>query len=30
MDNVEINGVEYTPVTSNGKRAVVVVDRGWI
>jgi len=31
MQNVTINGVEYTPVkAANGTRAVVVVDRGWI
>jgi len=33
MENaIFINGVEYTPVCSRpaGKRAVVVVDRGWI
>lgn len=31
MDNVIINGVEYAPVKKiTGKRAVVVVDRGWI
>lgn len=31
MDNVQINGVEYAPVVrTTGKRAVVVVDRGWI
>ena len=32
MENVTINGVEYAPVksTSNGNRAVIVVDRGWI
>ena len=31
MDNVIINGVEYAPVKkTTGKRAVVVVDRGWI
>ena len=30
--NVTINGVEYAPVqqVAPGKRAVVVVDRGWI
>lgn len=30
MENVIINGVEYVPIKSNGNRAVVVVDRGWI
>ena len=31
MANVIIDGVEYAPVNkSNGTRAVVVVDRGWI
>jgi hypothetical protein len=31
MDNVTINGIEYAPVVkTSGKRAVVVVDRGWI
>lgn len=30
MKTVMINGVEYRAVESNGKRAVVVVDRGWI
>ena len=32
MENATINGVEYAPVksASNGNRAVVVVDRGWI
>lgn len=30
MENVIINGVEYAPVKTNGNRAVVVVDRGWI
>ena len=31
MDNLVINGVEYTPVNVvKGNRAVVVVDRGWI
>lgn len=31
MDNVFIDGVEYAPVQrSVGKRAVIVVDRGWI
>lgn len=29
-DIITINGVEYAPVKSNGNRAVVVVDRGWI
>ena len=29
-DIVTINGVEYQPVCNHGKRAVVVVDRGWI
>ena len=28
--NVVIDGVEYRPVKSQGNRAVVVVDRGWI
>ena len=32
METIEINGVEYAPVSSRpvGNRAVVVVDRGWI
>ena len=31
MNNVIINGIEYTPVNrTSGNRAVVVVDRGWI
>lgn len=31
MANVVIDGVEYAPVNkTNGNRAVVVVDRGWI
>jgi len=31
MSNVVIDGVEYAPVNkTNGNRAVVVVDRGWI
>jgi hypothetical protein len=30
MENVTINGVECAPVNTNGTRAVVVVDRGWI
>ena len=31
MDNVIINGVEYAPVKgTEGTRAVIVVDRGWI
>jgi len=31
MSNIiTINGVEYAPVKSNGNRAVIVVDRGWI
>lgn len=31
MENVTINGVEYTPVVKNSEnRAVIVVDRGWI
>ena len=31
MANVIIDGIEYAPVNkSNGNRAVVVVDRGWI
>ncbi len=31
MANVVIDGVEYAPVNkTNGTRAVVVVDRGWI
>ena len=30
MANVIIDGVEYAPVKTNGNRAVVVVDRGWI
>ena len=25
-----IDGIEYAPVKPNGKRAVVVVDRGWV
>lgn len=29
--NIELNGIEYTPVNAiEGNRAVVVVDRGWI
>jgi hypothetical protein len=30
MANVTIDGVEYAPIGAKGKRAVVVVDRGWI
>jgi hypothetical protein len=30
MKNVIVDGVEYAPVVPNGKRAVIVVDRGWI
>jgi hypothetical protein len=31
MANVIIDGVEYAPINkTNGNRAVVVVDRGWI
>lgn len=32
INEIEINGVKYRPVTAtpSGKRAVVVVDRGWI
>ena len=30
MKTVTIDGVEYRAVESNGNRAVVVVDRGWI
>lgn len=30
MDTITVNGIEYTPITRTGKRAVVVVDRGWI
>ena len=29
-DQIEIDGVKYQRVQANGKRAVVVVDRGWI
>lgn len=29
-DSVTIDGVKYVREQSNGKRAVVVVDRGWI
>ena len=29
-DIITINGVEYAPVRTNGNRAVVVLDRGWI
>jgi len=29
-NQVIINGVTYAPISSPGKRAVVVVDRGWI
>lgn len=29
-DQIEVNGIKYRRVTANGKRAVVVVDRGWI
>jgi hypothetical protein len=30
MDKITVNDVEYAPVKANGKRAVIVVDRGWI
>ncbi|MFA5801183.1 MAG: hypothetical protein WC911_01770 [Thermoleophilia bacterium] len=30
MKSITIDGVEYAPVVPNGKRAIVVVDRGWI
>lgn len=30
MDSVTINGIEYVPAQRKGKRAIVVVDRGWI
>jgi hypothetical protein len=31
MDRITVNGVEYAPVIKqSGKRAVIVVDRGWI
>lgn len=32
MTTLNINGIEYTPVTPppTGTRAVIVVDRGWI
>lgn len=31
MENLTINGIEYTPVNQHtGTRAVVVVDHGWI
>jgi hypothetical protein len=30
MTTININGIEYTPVKSNGNRAIIVVDRGWI
>ena len=30
VKSIEIDGVKYAPVQANGKRAVVVVDRGWI
>ena len=32
MDNksVTIDGIEYVPAAPKGKRAVVVIDRGWI
>lgn len=29
-DTIEINGIKYTRAQPNGKRAVIVVDRGWI
>jgi len=29
-NTITIKGVEYAPVKSNGNRAVIVVDRGWI
>jgi len=29
-NTITINGVEYAPFKSNGNRAVIVVDRGWI
>ena len=29
-DTVQIDGITYRRETPNGKRAVVVVDRGWI
>lgn len=28
--NIELNGIEYSPLTERGKRAVVVVNSGWI
>lgn len=31
MSNITLNGIEYTPVVkTEGTRAVIVVDRGWI
>ena len=30
MKTVTIDGIEYRAVATKGKRAVVVVDRGWI
>jgi hypothetical protein len=30
LSNVIIDGVEYTPLSKTGRRAVVVIDRGWI
>lgn len=30
MSNIILNGLEYAPISPEGPRAVVVVDRGWI
>lgn len=30
MDTIELNGVKYVRACATGRRAVVVVDRGWI
>jgi hypothetical protein len=30
QDRITVNGIEYQAIKPNGKRAVVVVDRGWI
>lgn len=29
-DKITVNGVEYSRVATNGSRAVMVLDRGWI
>lgn len=30
MESITINGIKYMPVAKPGKRAVIVIDRGWI